>query len=116
MHREVARLFLPKKGSKEKYVIHKNHKKDDNHIKNLKWVTQQEATDHQQKSPIKLAYKKAQQSRTKGLKLNSGQVKTIKAMLENPRRKLTHKLIADKYGVSEMTIYRIKSGESWAKI
>lgn len=116
VHREVARLFLPKKNSKEKYVIHKNHKKDDNNIKNLKWVTQQEATDHQQKSPVKLAYKKAQQARTKGLKLNASQVKTIKAMLENPRRKLTHKLIADKYGVSEMTIYRIKSGESWARI
>ncbi|MBS1738443.1 MAG: HNH endonuclease [Bacteroidetes bacterium] len=116
IHREVARLFIPKKNNKEKFVIHKNHKKDDNHIKNLKWVSQSEAINHQQKSPVKLAYKQAQQSRTKGLKLNASQVKTIKSMLDNPRRKLTHKQMADKYGVSEMTIYRIKSGESWSKV
>ena len=63
-----------------------------------------------------LAYKKVQSARTKGLKLNATQVKSIKATLANPRRKLTHKQIADKYYVSVMTIYRIKSGENWSTV
>ena len=97
-------------------MIHLNYDKTDNRIKNLKWVTQNDAIAHQQQSPHKLAYKKVQNNRTKGLKLNATQVKAIKATLENPRRKLTHLQIAEKYHVSPMTIYRIKSGESWSRI
>lgn len=116
IHREVAKLFIPKKSSKEKFVIHINYNRTDNHSKNLKWATQKEVIAHQQESPDKLAYKKVQTARTKGLKLNATQVKAIKTILENPRRKLTHRQIADKYKVSAMTIYRIKSGESWGKV
>ena len=116
IHREVAKLFNKKNSSKEKFVIHINYDKTDNHSKNLKWTTQKEAIAHQQKSPHKLAYKKVQNTRTKGLKLNVTQVKAIKAILGNPRRKLTNNQIADKYKVTPMTIYRIKSGESWGKI
>lgn len=115
-HREVAKLFGEKKSGKEKVVIHLNHKKTDNHINNLKWVTQKEAIAHQQKSPDKIAYKQLQASKTKGLKLNGSQVKAIKKMIDNPKRKLTYQQIAEKYQVSPMTIYRIKSGESWGKI
>lgn len=115
-HREIARLFNKKKSPKHKYVIHINHNKEDNNIKNLKWSTQNEVNVHQQKSPKKLAYKKVQKAKTKGLKLNATQVKVIKTILANPKRKLTHQQIADKYHVSLMTIHRIKSGENWGKI
>ena len=115
-HREIAKLFHKKTSPKEKFVIHLNYDKTDNRIKNLKWVTQKDAIAHQQQSPHKLAYKQVQTNRTKGLKLNATQVKAIKATLENPRRKLTHLQIAEKYNVSPMTIYRIKSGESWSRI
>ena len=115
-HREVAKLFNTKKSPKEKFVIHLNHVKTDNSYKNLKWATQEEVSTHQQKSPEKIAYKKIQNSRTKGLKLDAKQVKAIKAMIDNPRRRLTYKQIAAKYKVSEMTIYRIKSGENWSNI
>lgn len=115
-HREIAKLFLPKRSPKEKFVIHLDHDKKNNRIKNLQWATQQKVIDHQQNSPDKLAYKEVQRSRTKGLKLNSTQIKAIKKTLENPRRRLTHKQLAEKYDVSEMTIYRIKSGENWSHI
>ena len=115
-HRELAALFIKKNSTKEKVVIHLNHDKTDNNIKNLKWVSQKDAIIHQQKSPDKLAYKKVQAARTKGLKLNATQVKSIKKLIENPRRKLTYFQIAEKYKVTPMTIYRIKSGESWGKI
>jgi hypothetical protein len=115
-HREVARLFNKKTSPKYKYVIHLNHKKQDNNYKNLKWATLDEVSSHQQKSPEKIAYKKRQANRTVGLKLNATQVKTIKDQLNNPKRKLTYKQIAAKYDVSEMTLYRIKSGENWGRI
>ncbi len=115
-HREVAKLFSKKNSSADKFVIHLNHKKTDNNAKNLRWASQKEVSKHQQKSPDKIAYKKIQHSRTKGLKLTLSQVKTIKALIDNPRRKLTYKQIANKYKVSEMTIYRIKSGENWSNV
>ncbi len=116
LHREVAKLFNNKPSPKHKYVIHLNHKKTDNSYKNLKWATLQEVIEHQQKSPLKIAYKKRQANRTEGLKLNITQVKSIKETLNNPKRKLTYRQLAEKYNVSEMTLYRIKSGENWSKV
>lgn len=115
-HREIAKLFNKKNSPREKFVIHLNHNKKDNNAKNLKWATQSDVSAHQQKSPDKIAYKKVQNSRSKGLKLNASQVKAIKATIGNPRRKLTYKQLADKYNVSEMTIYRIRSGENWGNV
>ncbi|MGC4101220.1 NUMOD4 domain-containing protein [Ferruginibacter sp.] len=116
IHREIARQFCKKASPKHKYVIHVNHKKKDNSYKNLKWATLEEVSSHQQSSPERIAYKKRQANRTEGLKLNASQVKTIKDMIKNPKRKMTYKQIATKYKVSEMTLYRIKSGENWGKV
>jgi DNA invertase Pin-like site-specific DNA recombinase len=76
----------------------------------------EEVSSHQQKSPLKIAYKKRQANRTEGLKLTAAQVKTIKDLINNPKRKQTYKQLAAKYKVSEMTLYRIKSGENWGRI
>lgn len=116
IHREVARQFCKKKSPHHKYVIHVNHKKQDNNAKNLRWATMDEVGAHQQKSPGKIAYKKRQANKTVGLKLTLNQVKAIKDAIKNPNRKLTYSQMAAKYGVSEMTLYRIKSGENWGKV
>ncbi len=116
IHRELARLFLKRPSSKHKYVIHKNHNKLDNSIKNLSWATLEEMIRHQQKSPAKLAYKKRQANREVGLKLTATQVRRIKELLNNKNRRLTIKQLADRYDVSEMTMYRIKSGENWGRV
>ncbi|RYY93257.1 MAG: hypothetical protein EOO11_20030 [Chitinophagaceae bacterium] len=116
IHRELAKLFLKRPGPKYAFVIHKNHDKLDNHIKNLKWATLEEMIDHQQTSPAKLAYKEKQANRTTGLKLTISQVRRIKDQLNSDRRRLTIKQLAEKYDVSEMTLYRIKSGENWARV
>jgi transposase len=116
IHREVAKLFSKKASPKHRYVVHVNHNKLDNRSSNLKWATQDEVAKHQQKSPAKIAYKKVQASRTVGLKLNANQVKAIKKLLDDPRRKQTYRQLAEKYGVSEMTLYRIRSGENWGRI
>jgi hypothetical protein len=116
IHREMARLFLKRPSSKHKYVIHKNHNKLDNAVKNLTWATLEDMIRHQQKSPAKLAYKKRQANREIGLKLTATQVRRIKELLNNKNRRVTIKQLADKYEVSEMTMYRIKSGENWARV
>ena len=113
LHREIAKLFNLKNSPKQKYVIHLNHDKTDNTSSNLKWSSQKEMIGHQQQSPQKLAYKKIQNARGKGLKLNAAQVKAIKTILANPKRKLTYQQIAEKYNISSMTVYRIKKGISW---
>ena len=116
IHREIARLFLKKSSPKNKYVIHLNHNKLENAVKNLKWSSLEEMIEHQQHSPAKIAYKKVQANRTVGLKLNATKVKSIKKVLSDRNRKITIKKLAEKYGVSEMTMYRIKSGENWGRI
>ena len=116
LHREVAKAFLTRTSPRHKYVIHLNHNRSDNDAKNLKWVTVQEMIAHQQQSPAKIAYKEIQATRTIGRKLTATQVKTIKKTLDTKNRSLTIKQIANQYGVSDMTIYRIKSGENWARV
>jgi hypothetical protein len=116
IHREIAKLFLKKPSTKHKFVIHKNHNKLDNAVKNLEWATLEKMIQHQQKSPAKVAYKKRQANREVGLKLTAVQVRKIKEQLGNKKRRTTIKQLANKYGVSEMTMYRIKSGENWGRI
>ena len=116
IHREIARLFLKKASTKYRYVIHQNHNKLDNSVKNLRWASLDEMIEHQQNSPAKIAYKKVQANRKTGLKLSADQVKGIKKVLSNKNRNVTIRQLAEKYGVSEMTMYRIKSGENWGRV
>lgn len=116
IHREIAKLFLKRPSPRYKYVIHKNHDKLDNSVKNLQWATLEQMIEHQQESPAKVAYKERQANREVGLKLTAAQVRKIKEQLNKQNRRLTIKQLADKYGVSEMTMYRIKSGENWGRI
>lgn len=116
IHREMAKIFLKKPLAKSKYVIHRNHNKLDNNIKNLRWATLDQMIGHQQDSPAKIAYKEKQANKTEGLKLKATDVKKIKGILKNKNRNITIKKLAQNYRVSEMTIYRIKSGENWGRI
>ncbi len=116
IHRELAKLFLPKSSPQHKYVIHRNHNKLDNQIKNLRWATLEQMVSHQQGSPAKIAYKEKQANRTEGLKLSATDVKKIKKILNSKNRSITIRQLAKNYGVSEMTMYRIKSGENWGRI
>ena len=116
LHREIAKLFCKKKSPRYKYVIHLNHKKEDNNYTNLQWATLEEMSEHQQNSPQKIAYKKQQANKKVGLKLNATKVKSIKDAIQNPKRKLTYKQMAAEYNISEMTLFRIKSGENWSHI
>jgi hypothetical protein len=119
-HRLVANAFCKKPSPLHTLVIHLNHKKEDNRAENIAWATKELVAEHSKKSPAVKAYRKRMQEAIpdikKGLKLTLGEVKQIKKMLQNPKRKLTHKQMAEKYGVSEMAITRIKRGENWGHV
>lgn len=116
--KEVAKAFLGKPSSKQKFIIHKDHNYLNDHVDNLKWATLEEHRAHTVNSPAsKLAReKKAITKSTHAKVLSEKDVKELKTKIWDPKRKLSFKKLAEKFGVSEMQIYRIKSGEFWYHI
>jgi hypothetical protein len=126
-YRLVAEYFLPKTSTEQVYVLHLDRKRDNDKVENLKWATRSEMLAHSKKSPYVIAAKKDlkfrlakirynQKKSGVGNKLTSTQVIRIKKMLLDPERKTRLKIIARRFGVTEMTLQRIKTGENWGHI
>jgi len=118
VHKLVAEYFLPKENDDQKYVIHLDYNKENNYIENLKWADKDKMFAHQQKNPVVLEAREKQKGRktVQGHKLNATQVMRLKKKIMDPNRKTRLKLIAKQFGISEMQLYRIKSGENWGHI
>lgn len=106
IHRLVAKLFLRQPSPKHKFVIHLNHKKEDNNIQNLKWVTREEQTKH--------AIQDRRAREAGNYKLTEAKVRMIKRKLQGGKTRL--KMIGKQFGVSDMQIHRIKTGENWSHV
>lgn len=113
LHKLVAHYFLPIPPEDANTVIHYDFDKLNNNVKNLQWATKEEVLAHQNLNPQVLYGRTHKTGRKKGNKLTAAQVKRLKRAIENPNRKKTYKEIAAHYGISEMQLYRIKSGENW---
>ena len=114
IHNAVAEVFLKKRNPKCVKVIHLDHNKANNEVSNLKWVTQIEQIEHNKKSPLVLeAITRKVHTGATAKKLDEKKVIRLKKELWDPKRKLTFKKLAEKYGIAEMNLYRIKSGEMW---
>jgi hypothetical protein len=118
VHKLVAEYFLEKESDDQQYVIHVDFNKQNNFIENLKWTTKDEMFAHQQKNPTVLEAREKQKGRktVQGHKLNATQVLRLKKKILDPNRKTRLKLIAKQFGISEMQLYRIKSGENWGHV
>ena len=117
--RMVAENFLPPPNKDQTYLLHKDYTKDNCQATNLMWANKDEFRNHFMNSPLyDEGVKKSQATRRKmdGNKLSSTQVIRIKKMLADPNRKTRLKIIAKQFGISEMQLYRIKSGENWGHI
>ncbi len=115
VHRLVAELFL-EHDPERKYVIHKDFNKLNNHVENLQYVNRQELVLHNMNNPMVIAKKKEAYYMPKYSKLNVGKVRMIKRKIFDPNRKTRMKMIAKQFGISEMQLYRIKSGENWGHV
>lgn len=112
IHRLVAKYYLPKPLGKQKFIIHKNHDKENNYYRNLKWATQEEVTRHNKNNPLVIAAKEKARlnpAHPNG-RLTVDNVKNIKNLLAKNK---TLKEIALKFSISDMQVHRIKTGENW---
>lgn len=116
IHKLVGEYFLSRKSAKQQFVIHLDHNKKNNDAKNLRWAGMDEMIAHQQKSPAVIRHKRDKKKPLEGHKLTIGTVKQIKQMINSKNRKLTLKQVAKKFKISEMQLYRIKSGENWGHV
>ena len=118
IHRLVAENFCNKKSPKQSYAIHLDYDKGNNTSKNLRWVTKADMEKHQQGNPavIKARKERKKIKPTEGLKLTIAKVKQIKRILNDKKRKLKMSQVAEKFGISEMQLYRIKRGENWSHV
>jgi len=112
IHKLVAKAFIPKTNDLQQFVIHLDYDKDNNNTWNLAWATRKEKEVHQFSNP---KYKEPS-SRVSYSKLNEGRVKIIKRKLNDPNRKTRLKMIAKQFGISEMQLHRIKTGENWGYV
>ncbi|MFK5958988.1 MAG: HNH endonuclease [Lutibacter sp.] len=110
-HRAVASLFVSKRED-QKFVIHLDFDKTNNVASNLKWANRVELNAHNKKNPV---HKKRVGKRTYS-KLSEGRVRMIKRKINDPNRRTRMRLIAKQFGISEMQLYRIKSGENWGSV
>ncbi|MDO6596577.1 HNH endonuclease [Oceanihabitans sp. 2_MG-2023] len=115
VHRIMAELFIENPENKP-FVIHKDFNKKNNVVSNLAWATRQEVTTHNLKNPLVIKSKIKRKENHKHFKLSEGKVKMIKRKLFDPNRKTRMRLIAKQFGISEMQLYRIKSGENWGHV
>ncbi len=120
LSRAVAEFYNAKPSAEHDHVIHLDFNNLNDHYTNLKWVTEKEKYDHQRINPnVKEGHiKRIEKKRLaqKGMKLDTTQVMRIKRMIHDPNRKTRMRIIAKQFGISEMQLYRIKSGENWANV
>jgi hypothetical protein len=112
VHRLVAQYFCEKPSASHRYVIHLDHKKENNYYRNLKWTTMAEMHAHMVKDPNYLQSKAEHSGR--GHKLTIDRVKLIKRKLAEGKTRM--KIIAKQFGISEMQLYRIKAGVNWGHV
>ncbi|MFW6218539.1 MAG: NUMOD4 domain-containing protein [Bacteroidota bacterium] len=108
IHKLVAEVFVEKPAPGHDYVIHVDYRKDNNHIKNLKWVTKKDMYVHHRTNPN---YKRGQ---INNAKLSETEVIRLKLKLKRGKNKLYK--IAKEFGITHTQLNRIRSGENWGHI
>ena len=111
VHRLVAKAFIPNPDNKPQ-VNHKDGNKQNNHVSNLEWVTDQENRQHAIDNNLFKTIKQKERARCERnnmAKLKNSDVIEIRKLLPN----LSHTEIAKRYGVSRSTITLIANNKTW---
>jgi len=122
LYKLLAEYFTPKTPDEQVHILHLNYNRSNDNIDNLQWATYAEMLVHREKSPFVIASRKKQlaaiqeKRKHQGNKLTSTQVMFLKKRLLDPNRKTRLKILAKRFGVTTMTLQRIKTGENWGHI
>jgi hypothetical protein len=119
LYKLVAKYFIPKQSEEQTYVLHLDYSRNNDNVNNLRWATRAEMLEHRNKNPnVIQAQKNLTEHNLKadGRKLTTTKVMLIKTILARPEQKTRLKMIAKQFGVSEMQIRRIASGENWGHV
>jgi len=116
VHRLVAEHFIKKTNPEQHIILHLDSNRHNNYYKNLKWATDKEAYNYHMSNNPELKKKFTTKGFRAYSKLTESDVKIIKRKLFDPKRKTKMKILARQFGVSEMQLYRIKSGENWSSV
>ena len=108
IHKLVAESFIPKDNPYQEYVIHLDFDKNNNHIDNLKWVTQETMFAHQKINP------NYRRGAINYAKLTETDVIRLKKKLKRGKNKL-YKL-AKEFGITHTQLNRIRKGENWGHV
>ncbi len=115
VHRFVATAFVERPSPEHSNVIHIDYNNQNNHCNNLKWVTHEELTFHNNNNERIIKDRESRKGRfNKGNKLNETKVVALKNALV--RGKTSTKTLSKQFGVSEAQIRHIKRGGSWAHV
>lgn len=115
LYKLIAEYFIPKTSDDQVHVLHLDHSRDNDHVNNLQWATREDKIRHSKKSPRVIAARQVPRLGVGG-KLNSTQVIRLKKLILDPNRKTRLKILAKQFGISEMQVQRIKTGENWGHI
>ena len=113
VHKLVAELWIPKPSDEYNCVMHIDRNLRNNHIANLKWITQEERHRFTGEY-LREVY--SDPNRPKNInrsKLRESDIIHLKTMLQ---RGVTQVAIAKMFCISEMQVTRIKRGENWGHI
>jgi hypothetical protein len=120
LYKLVAEYFLLKPSEDHKYILHLNYVRSNDYVGNLKWATYEEMKTHRYHSPSVIEARKEYLPKLweakGGRTLTDSQVIRLKTKLLDPNRKTRHKLLAKQFGVTEMQLHRIKTGECWGDV
>ena len=120
LYKIVAEYFLPQPTAEQKYLLHLNYNRSNDRVENLKWATYEEMKAHRYHSPsvIKAREKYLPKlwAAKGGRTLTDSEVIRLKKKLLDPNRKTRMKILARQFGVTEMQLHRIKTGECWGDV
>ena len=118
IHKLVATVFLPDNSDKQTFVLHMDYKKQNNCVDNLQWATKSQMFEHVNKSPAvaRGRQRTIEFNRQRAYKLTASKVQFLKKKIFDPNRKTRLKMLARQFGITEMQLWRIKTGENWGHI
>ncbi len=118
-HKAVAELFLePNTDPEKKFVIHKDFDKTNNVSINLEWASQEDINARVMKHPKMMLWEFKKQFVDETIKVKTSKLSELQVLTIKRRLKRGHsvKKLAKQFGVSDMQIHRIKTGENWSHV